>query len=76
MAWDGPAGTDDQHSMIWGTSRAGLGLAPIRRLTNLTNADMNEEAANSQALATQQSLVMSSLCLASQASQGNLQLLC
>ncbi len=42
---------------------------------NLTNADMNEEAANSQALSTRQSLAVSSLSLASQASQGILQLL-
>jgi hypothetical protein len=53
--------------MIWGASHAGPGLASIRRLFNLTNADMNEEAANSQALATRQSLAVSSLSLASQA---------
>ena len=50
-------------------------MAPIRRLINLTNADMNEEKANSQALATRQFLAVSSLALASQASQGILQLL-
>lgn len=36
--------------MIWGTSRAGSGLALTRRLIILTNADVNEEAVNSQAL--------------------------
>lgn len=43
--------------------------------SNLTNADMNEEAANSQALSTRQSLGISALSLANQASQGILQLL-
>ncbi len=42
---------------------------------NLTNADMNEEAATSQALSTRQSLGISALSLANQASQGILQLL-
>ncbi|MBA9070203.1 flagellin-like hook-associated protein FlgL [Methylobacterium sp. RAS18] len=42
---------------------------------NLTNADMNEEAANSQALSTRQSLGISALSLANQANQGILQLL-
>lgn len=42
---------------------------------NLTNADMNEEAANSQALSTRQSLGVSALSLANQAQQGILQLL-
>ncbi|GJE68551.1 flagellin N-terminal helical domain-containing protein [Methylorubrum podarium] len=42
---------------------------------NLTSADMNEEAANSQALQLRQSLGISSLSLANQANQGVLQLL-
>ena len=42
---------------------------------NLTNADLNEEAANSQALSTRQSLDISALSLANQAQQGILQLL-
>ena len=42
---------------------------------NLTNADMNEEAANSQALSTRQSLGISALSLANTANQGILQLL-
>lgn len=42
---------------------------------SLTNADMNEEAANSNALSTRQSLGISALSLANQASQGILQLL-
>lgn len=42
---------------------------------NLTNADLNEEAANSQALTTRQSLGISALSLANQAQQGVLQLL-
>jgi len=42
---------------------------------NLTNADLNEEAANSQALSTRQSLGISALSLANQAQQGVLQLL-
>lgn len=43
--------------------------------SNLTNADMNQEAANSQALSTRQSLSISALSLANQAQQGILQLL-
>lgn len=43
--------------------------------SNLTNADMNEEAAKSNALSTRQSLAISALSLANQASQGVLQLL-
>ncbi|WP_407519220.1 flagellin [Methylobacterium oryzisoli] len=42
---------------------------------NLTNADLNEEAANSQALSTRNSLAVSALSLANQAQQGILQLL-
>ncbi|WP_298952700.1 flagellin [uncultured Methylobacterium sp.] len=42
---------------------------------NLTNADLNEEAANSQALSTRQSLGISALSLANQAQQSVLQLL-
>lgn len=42
---------------------------------NLTNADLTEEAANSQALSTRQSLGISALSLANQAQQGVLQLL-
>ena len=42
---------------------------------NLTNADLNAEAANSQALSTRQSLGISALSLANQAQQGILQLL-
>ncbi|TGD97388.1 flagellin [Methylobacterium nonmethylotrophicum] len=42
---------------------------------NLTNADLNEEAANSQALSTRNSLGISALSLANQAQQGILQLL-
>lgn len=42
---------------------------------NLTNADMNEEAANSQALSTRQSLGISALSLANTAKEGILQLL-
>ncbi|MFB0488653.1 flagellin-like hook-associated protein FlgL [Methylobacterium sp. OAE515] len=42
---------------------------------NLVNADMNEEAANSQALSTRQSLGVSALSLANTAQQGILQLL-
>lgn len=42
---------------------------------NLTDADMNEEAANSQALSTRQSIGISALSLANQAQQGILQLL-
>ncbi|MCE4223748.1 flagellar protein [Methylobacterium sp. C25] len=42
---------------------------------NLTDADLNEEAANSQALTTRQSLGISALSLANQAQQGILKLL-
>ena len=42
---------------------------------NLTQADINEEAANSQALSTRQSLSVSALSLANQAQQSVLQLL-
>ena len=42
---------------------------------NLTNADLNEEAANSQALSTRQSLAISALSLANTAQQNVLQLL-
>jgi flagellin-like hook-associated protein FlgL len=42
---------------------------------DLVNADMNEEAAVSQALSTRQSLAISALSLANQANQGILQLL-
>jgi flagellin-like hook-associated protein FlgL len=42
---------------------------------NLTNADLNEEAANSQALSTRQSIGISALSLANTAQQGILQLL-
>lgn len=42
---------------------------------DLVNADMNEEAATSQALSTRQSLAISALSLANQANQGILQLL-
>ena len=42
---------------------------------NLTDADLNEEAANSQALTTRQSLGISALSLANQSQQGILQLL-
>jgi flagellin-like hook-associated protein FlgL len=41
----------------------------------MTNADLNEEAANSQALSTRNSLAISALSLANQAQQGILQLL-
>jgi flagellin len=41
----------------------------------LTDADLNEEAANSQALSTRQSLTVSALSLANQAQQSILQLL-
>jgi flagellin len=43
--------------------------------SNLTLADTNEEAANSQALATRQSIAVSALALANQSQQGVLQLL-
>ena len=43
--------------------------------TNLTIADTNEEAANSQALATRQSIAVSALALANQSQQSVLQLL-
>ncbi|GJE55145.1 MULTISPECIES: flagellin N-terminal helical domain-containing protein [Methylobacterium] len=43
--------------------------------SNLTSADLNEEAANSNALSTRQSLGISALSLANQANQGILQLL-
>jgi flagellin len=43
--------------------------------SNLTLADTNEEAANSQALSTRQSIAVSSLALANTAQQGVLQLL-
>lgn len=42
---------------------------------NLTDADMNQEAANSQALSTRNSLAISALSLANTANQGVLQLL-
>ncbi len=42
---------------------------------DLVNADVNEEAATSQALSTRQSLAISALSLANQANQGILQLL-
>lgn len=42
---------------------------------NLLNADINAEAATSQALSTRQSLAISALSLANQANQGILQLL-
>jgi flagellin-like hook-associated protein FlgL len=42
---------------------------------NLTIADTNEEAANSQALATRQSIAVSALALANQSQQSVLQLL-
>jgi len=41
----------------------------------LTLADTNEEAANSQALSTRQSIAVSALSLANQSQQGVLQLL-
>jgi hypothetical protein len=43
--------------------------------SNLTLADSNEEAANSQALSTRQSIAISALSLANQSQQGVLQLL-
>jgi flagellin-like hook-associated protein FlgL len=43
--------------------------------SNLTLADTNEEAANSQGLSTRQSIAVSSLALANQSQQGVLQLL-
>lgn len=43
--------------------------------SKLTDADLNEEAANSQALSTRQSLTVSALSLANQAQQSVLQLL-
>ncbi len=43
--------------------------------SNLTLADSNEEAANSQALSTRQSIAVSALALANQSQQGILQLL-
>jgi flagellin len=43
--------------------------------STLTDADMNEEAANSQAISTRQSLGISALSLANTANQGILQLL-
>ncbi|HUO00668.1 MAG TPA: flagellin, partial [Bradyrhizobium sp.] len=43
--------------------------------TNLTIADPNEEAANSQALSTRQSIAVSALALANQSQQSVLQLL-
>ncbi|MDB5501001.1 MAG: hypothetical protein JWR89_903, partial [Tardiphaga sp.] len=43
--------------------------------SNLTLADTNEDAANSQALSTRQSIAVSSLSLANTAQQGVLQLL-
>ena len=43
--------------------------------SNLTLADSNEEAANSQALATRQSIATSALALANQSQQAVLQLL-
>jgi len=43
--------------------------------SNLTQADINQEAANSQALSTRQSLSISALSLANQAQQSVLQLL-
>ncbi len=42
---------------------------------NLTLADTNEEAANSQALSTRQSIAVSALALANQSQQSVLQLL-
>jgi flagellin-like hook-associated protein FlgL len=43
--------------------------------SNLTLADPNEEAANSQALSTRQSIAVSALALANQSQQSVLQLL-
>jgi flagellin len=43
--------------------------------SNLTLADTNEEAANSQALSTRQSIAVSALALANQSQQSVLQLL-
>jgi len=43
--------------------------------SNLTLADSNEEAANSQALSTRQSIAISALSLANQSQQSVLQLL-
>ena len=43
--------------------------------SNLTLADTNQEAANSQALSTRQSIAVSALSLANQAQQSVLQLL-
>ena len=43
--------------------------------SNLTTADTNEEAANSQALSTRQSIAVSALALANQSQQSVLQLL-
>ena len=43
--------------------------------SNLTLADTNEEAANSQALSTRQSIAVSALSLANQSQQSVLQLL-
>ncbi len=53
--------TDDQRSLIRRHVARRPGLAPLHRLITLTNADMNEEAENSQALSTHQSLAVSSL---------------
>ena len=43
--------------------------------SNLTLADTNEEAANSQALSTRQSIAVSALALANQSQQSVLRLL-
>jgi flagellin-like hook-associated protein FlgL len=55
----------------------GISLVGLRQSINarLTNADLNEEAANSQALSTRQSIGISALSLANTAQQGILQLL-
>ena len=46
-----------------------------RERGNLTGADLSQEAANSQALSTRQSMGISALSLANSAQQGVLQLL-
>lgn len=53
-----------------------LSAATCQNLLSLqTSADMNEEAANSQALSTRNSLAVSALSLANTAQQSILQLL-
>ena len=64
-------------NLVGGSSRSWISgsVNTATGSTNLTIADTNEEAANSQALSTRQSIAVSALALANQSQQSVLQLL-